>query len=477
MDDRYRQYFDALPCFLTVQDRNLKILSANRAFRKAFGEHEGRFCYQVYKKLPEQCEVCPVERTFRDGQMHQSEEVVTTLDGRELAVVVYTTPVRDEGGNIVAVMEMSADVTEIKHLQKQHKASRELYRLLFEEVPCYISIQDPDMRIVRANRLHRETFGTAYGCHCYKILKHRDEECVPCVVRESFKTGQVTQREEVVKALDGKERYVLVTAAPIRDEGGGIERVIEMSADITCLRVLQDKLSSVGLLVGSISHDLKGLLNIMDGGIYMVNSGITKGNMARVNRGWEISLRSMARIRSLVQNILYYAKDRELVLERISARDLLTEVCDQVEPRAKELGIDLQRTFDHEPGEFDGDLSAVRSLMINLLENSLDACRVDLNKEDHRVSAGFTDLPDAVRFEVVDNGIGMDQETVDRAFSLFYSSKGAGGTGLGLFIADRITKAHGGEIDLHSEPGKGTRFAVRIPKGLHQPVVDACSEA
>jgi len=464
MDRSYKQYFEEMPCFVSVQGRDLRIIDANRAFREGFGDYEGRYCYQVYKYRPERCEICPVVRTFRDGLRHQSEELVKTLDGNEVAVIVYTTPIRDESGQIVAVMEMSTDITEIKQLQKQHKESQERHRLIFEEVPCYVSIQDPDMRIIRANRLHREMFGDSYGCKCYKVLKHRSEECVPCVVRETFKTGEINQREEVVTSLDGKQRYVLVTAAPIKNEEGEIARVIEMSTDITSLRELQDKLSSVGLLIGSISHDIKGLLNILDGGIYMVNSGTKKNKPDRINQGWEVTSRTIDRIRSLVLNILYYAKDREPVWETLSAGEVIRTTCEQFEAKAKELGIELTQNGGSTKGEFEADPNAVQSLLANLLENSMDACRVDTKKDGHRITIGFKDLSEHVQFEIADNGIGMDQETVDKAFSLFYSSKGAGGTGLGLFIADKIAKAHGGNIQLESELGKGTSFTVHIPK-------------
>ena len=65
-------------------------------------------------------------------------------------------------------------------------------------------------------------------------------------------------------------------------------------------------------------------------------------------------------------------------------------------------------------------------------------------------------------FEIEDNGIGMDRETREKAFSLFFSSKGAGGTGLGLFIANKIAQAHGGSIDVQSEEGKGSHFIVEL---------------
>ncbi|MFH1625784.1 MAG: PAS domain-containing sensor histidine kinase [Pseudomonadota bacterium] len=464
MDASYKQYFDSMPCFLTVQDRDFRIIDANRAFREGFGDYEGRYCYQVYKRRPEKCEICPVERSFRDGQPHGQEEVVTTLDGQEMSVVVYTTPIRDESGKIISVMEMSTDITEIKQQQKQHKESQERYRLLFEEVPCYISIQDRDMRIMQANRPHREAFGACYGCKCYEVLKHRSEECLPCVVRETFKHGTINQREEVVTSLDGKQRYVLVTAAPIKNESGEIDSVIEMSADITPIRELQDKLTSVGLLISSISHDIKGLLNILDGGIYMVSSGIKKNKTDRINQGWEVTLRSIDRIRSLVLNILYYAKDREPAWERVTAGDIIGTICDQFERKIKELSIELDRDVDSAEEEFEADRNALHSLLANLLENSMDACRVDKAKGIHQITIGFKNFPGHVQFEIADNGIGMDQETADRAFSLFYSSKGAGGTGLGLFISDKIAKEHGGRIVVDSELGRGTRFTVHIPK-------------
>jgi signal transduction histidine kinase len=66
-------------------------------------------------------------------------------------------------------------------------------------------------------------------------------------------------------------------------------------------------------------------------------------------------------------------------------------------------------------------------------------------------------------FEIADNGIGMDQQTREKLFSLFFSSKGVKGTGLGLFISNKIVDKHGGHIKVESEPSKGTRFVVELP--------------
>ena len=72
-------------------------------------------------------------------------------------------------------MEMSTDVTHIKRLEDQLRHSHQRYRDLFEEVPCYISIQDPELHVIEMNRAFREDFGSALGCKCYEVYKHRKE--------------------------------------------------------------------------------------------------------------------------------------------------------------------------------------------------------------------------------------------------------------------------------------------------------------
>jgi PAS domain S-box-containing protein len=408
--------------------------------------------------------MCPVDRTFRDGQSHGSEEVVKTLDGQEVSVIVYTTPIFNDKGEIEWVLEMSTDITEIKILQKQLRESQDRYRLIFEEVPCYISIQDQDLNISEANRRFKEDFGNRLGCKCYEVYKHRNEECLPCPVQATFKDGEVHRSEEVVTSQNGERVNVVVYTTPIRDTNGDIKSVMEMSTNITQIRQLQSQLTSLGLLIGSIAHGIRGLLNSLDGGIYMVNTGFEKNNQDRVKRGWEMVQRNMSRIRSMVLDILYYAKDREPDWEPLSAVEVIEEVSGIMEVKAKERGIVLRRNFEQNAGVFEGDAKAIRSLLVNLLENSLDACRVDKKKDSHGVMVGLKGHPDHVEFEIQDDGIGMDQETREKAFSLFFSSKGVGGTGLGLFISNKIALAHGGNIQVESEVNKGTRIVVKLPR-------------
>jgi PAS domain S-box-containing protein len=464
IDNPYKNYFEMMPAYLTILDPDLRIVEANRRFRRDFGDFEGRYCFQINQHRSERCEHCPAERTFRDGLRHGIEEKFINRLGNEISLLIHTTPITNESGEITHVMKMATDITEIKLLQNQIRDSRERYRKLFEEVPCYISIQDSDLRIVDANRQLREDFGASPGDKCHQIYMHRTEACVPCIVKQTFEDGQVHQTEEVMTSPKGEQVNVLVYTAPVRNAEGQIKNVIEMSTNITQIRQLQSQLTSLGLIISSISHGIKGLLTSLDGGVYLVNTGLAKNDRARFEQGWKMVERNITRIRRMVLDLLYYAKDRVPELEKTSAPALAEEVCEVMRGKATELGIDFNCEFDRKAGEFDVDPKAVRSLLINLVENAIDACRVDKKKNAHQVRIGLKSYPEYIEFDVEDNGIGMDQEIRERAFSLFFSSKRGSGTGLGLFISNKIAQAHGGEIKIDSELNKGTRMIVKLPR-------------
>jgi PAS domain S-box-containing protein len=462
--DRYRDYWQQMPCYLSVHDRSFRIIDGNQRFREDFGDRIGDFCYHVYKGREEVCPNCPVEATFEDGTPHVSEQLLTSAAGLELPVIVHTTPIRDDAGEVVAVMEMHTDIREVKKLEDELQRSREQLAQLFEEVPCFITVQGPDRVIRHANRKYRETFGLdAVGRTCFEMYKHREEQCLVCPSQRTFETGESQHHEEVLIAANGDKLNALCTTAPLRNADGEVEAVMEMCVDITEMRELQSQLTSIGLLVGSISHGIKGLLTGLDGGIYMVNSGFQKNKPERVEKGWEMVQRNVERIRSMVLDILYYAKDRELTIEDIEIAELVGEIREGIAKKASDLDIDLEIAIEDSAGAFSGDPHAIRAMLLNLLENSLDACRSDNKKDHHRIRLAVRRSVPWMMIEVSDDGIGMDRETREKAFSLFFSSKGLKGTGLGLFISNKIVDKHGGSISVDSEPGKGTRFLVRLP--------------
>lgn len=343
--------------------------------------------------------------------------------------------------------------------------AQNLYQQLFDEVPCYISVQDRDFRITATNRLFKEDFGTQIGAHCYEIYKHRTTECPNCPVASTFADGMPHQTEEVVTSKSGRQYNVLTWTAPIRDEKGIINQVMEMSTNITQIRQLQDHLTSLGLMLGSMSHGVKGMLTALDGGIYQLESGLKKKDEARIEQAFG-QVRDMAdRIRKMVLEILYYAKSRELQYQQVDAHRLARSVVETVFPMAEQNSVPLKVDIDPSLGLCDADPGWLQAALVNILENAVEACRHDRMKKDHQV--WFQARPrdaDRICFEITDNGMGMDRETQEKMFTLFFSSKGSRGTGLGMFIAHHVVSQHGGKIEVTSSPGEGTRFLVSLPR-------------
>jgi signal transduction histidine kinase len=268
----------------------------------------------------------------------------------------------------------------------------------------------------------------------------------------------------VVTSQKGDSINVLCYTAPIRNPAGEIVSVIEMSTDITELRQLQTQLSSIGLIVSSTAHDIKGVLGGLKGGNYLVETGIKKGDLGRIKQGWEMVQRNLHRVRNMVFNLLYYSKDRGIKWESVDIYHIAHEVFDILKDRAKEMKVNLEIDVEKDIGIFDGEMNAIHSMLMNLVENSIYACWVDKKKENHLINFSVYQEGDNVIFKISDNGMGMDRETRDKAFSLFFSSKGSEGTGLGLFVANKIVKSHHGGISIESSPGEGSCFTVKIPK-------------
>ena len=241
---------------------------------------------------------------------------------------------------------------------------------------------------------------------------------------------------------------------------------------------LQDHLSSLGLMIGSISHGIKGLLTGLDGGIYLVDSGLAKQNQEQINDGWETVKQTVERIRKMVLDILYYAKERSLQRDSIDALEFADEIADAFRPKVVSYSIEFIIDFDSTVDSMEVDAGYVHSALSNILENAVDACIKDTSKAKHQIAFRLRHDPSNIFFEVSDNGIGMDREMTEKIFTPFYSSKGRQGTGLGLFISEKIIQQHGGDILVKSTPGQGTVFKIRIPKKWHSsiPQRDSTSE-
>jgi signal transduction histidine kinase len=472
------RFFQQVPCYLSILNKDLRIIRTNRLFREDFGDRVGEKCHVVYKGTDEVCTDCPVIKTFADGQMHKVERTVTTKDGAKGQMIVYTKPVTDHLGDIIGVMEMATNITEIKELQEQIRAGRREYMNLFERVPCYISIQDKNFRIQRVNRLFRQDLGDGTGKLCYEVYKGLDTVCPDCHVAKTIQDGEIHNSEKTVIRRDGTAARLIVYSSPIFDERGDMTAVMEMATDITEVKRLQRELAYMGRTIAVMAHRIKNILMGLEGGIFVVNTGMEDGDDAMVKQGWEMIQRNVKNVSSIVKDLLYCSREREMSFQQIDPVPVVRSVFDLFEGRARKEGIgfsvDIPEALPE--GRFDPD--ALHSMLTNLVTNALDACVNDAgeSKDSHRIRIrGGCREDGGYVFEVEDNGAGIPGAVGECIFEDFFTTKGREGTGLGLLVAQRVVEEHGGTITFWSREGEGTVFRAIFPEVTEGELPDTAS--
>ncbi len=202
--------------------------------------------------------------------------------------------------------------------------------------------------------------------------------------------------------------------------------------------------------------------------MYLLDSGLSEKEPSRTAEGLEIVRQMVDRIRDIVLNILYYAKDRALDWKRIDARQFAEDLVAMVQSRFQNQPIEFEQIIKTALGDFEVDVAVAATALTNIIENAIEACIDDPSGRSHRIIFGVDQDQENIIFDIRDNGVGMDDEIRDNIFNLFYSSKGKKGTGLGLFITRNIIQQHGGTIEVDSTLGQGTHFRVIMPKILPQ---------
>ncbi len=227
---------------------------------------------------------------------------------------------------------------------------------------------------------------------------------------------------------------------------------------------LEALLASQAELVGSLTHDLKGLLSGIDGGIYLADSGFKKDKPERITQGFEMVKRNMGRIRRTVSSVLYYVKDREVSWEQIDIREMTSSVTKVLQEKADHDGVKLHVKV--EEGSFEGGEIAVHSLLVNLVEYSLEACRqggAESSSTEVTLAAALNDQQ--VVFDIIANGFVIEEEPRKLALGEYYTPRGVDRSHLGLFIAHKLAKSHQGTLSISSSPEKGTtHFSVKLPR-------------
>lgn len=458
------KYFNELPYFVSIHSPDCKILAANPTYLRYLGNQIYKDSWEIYVGKRASRMTCPVGRTARTGDTLKTRSVARYLSGARVPVIVHTAPIFDNDGEIVLILEIFAGTKEIDLLAEEVRTTQQRYQQLFDAVPSNIAVLDRRLRINDHNRRFVDNFGHHVGTPFFDVLRPAGFPAFRDPISKTVKNGEPNQGEMVLTDRRSQPYNVMAWTAPIKTRPGKLIQVLVVFTDITELRQLQDNLSSLGLMIGTISHDLKGYLTGLDAGLYLIDTGFYRNKPGRIEEGLDVSRMMVDRFRKMVQDILYYTKERELELEEVSVEAFAYDVVANVDHRIRAADIQFDIKIKKEIGSFTIDTGLLRTALINIFDNAIEACIEDDRDLENRIVFEVTRIDNGIQMVIADSGPGIPESQINQIFEMFYSSKGKKGTGLGLFITRKAIEKHGGEISAEATTGKGARFAIRLPR-------------
>jgi histidine kinase len=472
--DEYQQLFEQVPCYITVQDKNLKLLRYNREYTQHFHPHHGDHCYEVYKGRTEPCEVCPVMRTFEDGQPHNSEETGTTRHGKVSHWLVQTSPIKDTQGEITAVMEMCLDITQLKTLEEQFRKSEEKYRVIFNNIPNPVFVLDKkNFKILDCN----DNAIAVYGFSKWEMLKtsfldlFEDSEHSR-YSRELRASNILNQVKQVTE--DGRIIFVNIRVSPL--EYIGRDALLVTTSDITKRLMAEQqliqasKMATLGEMATGIAHELNQPLTVIK----------TASNFLqrKVNRSEEIKeeiLMTMTeeidshvnRASKIINHLREFGRKSEVRKEKIQVNDALTKSLEIFIQQLKIRGIEVVVQMEENLPMILADSNRLEQVFVNLLINARDAVEERAEKQkdfSKRIYVNTGAKEKKVQIEIKDTGAGIPKNVYEKIFEPFFTTKEVGkGTGLGLSISYGIVQDYEGTIKVKTRENEGSSFIIEFP--------------
>jgi signal transduction histidine kinase len=231
-----------------------------------------------------------------------------------------------------------------------------------------------------------------------------------------------------------------------------------------------ERLAEIGSMTGGLAHEIKNPLSTIGLNAQLLQEAIADLELPEQDKG-RLTRRVGAlkleteRLRGILSDFLEYAGELRLARAPVDIGTLLEELSDFYDPQARASGVRLRVEPPRVPVTAWIDGPHVKQALLNLMLNAVSVMEhPSITTRDLilRGEACDDDGVASVRLHVIDTGPGMTEETVEKIFRPYYTTR-AGGTGLGLPTARRIAEAHGGRLEVHTTPGVGSDFYVTVP--------------
>lgn len=226
--------------------------------------------------------------------------------------------------------------------------------------------------------------------------------------------------------------------------------------------VQAERLAAVGQTIASLSHHIKNILQGLRAGSYVLEMGLQEQKLELVQKGWATVQKNQDKIYNLVMDMLSYSKDREPALEMADLNQVVRDVVELMEPRARDFNAKIEMALANTLPLIAIDPDGIHRALLNIVTNAIDA----VEGLPNATVILETSMDPSGRYQyisIIDNGIGIPADQQERVFQIFNSTKGERGSGLGLAVSQKILHEHSGNIRLESEVGKGSTFTLEIP--------------
>jgi histidine kinase len=474
--DQFQNLFEMVPCIITVQDRDYRLIGYNREFADNFAPEPGDYCYCAYKGRTEKCVDCPVEATFADGLSHYSEETGVDKDGSVKHWIVRTSPIRDENGEIVAAMEMNLDISERKQLEEKLELSEKKYHAIFNNIPNPVFVLEiRSLEILDCNDSVKAVYGfersELIGESFLNLFEPDEKEAM------AFRMATKTVLNQVRHVGAGDRRiYVDIRISPSETTG---QRVLLVTISDVTKRleaeqqlIQASKMATLGEMATGVAHELNQPLSVIKTASNFFMRKLRKKEPIRdeilMTMSGEIDSH-VERATKIINHMRQFGRKSDPNLEPVLLNEVLERAFEIFSQQLKVRGIDVQWRTDPNLPRMMGNPSRLEQVIINLLINARDAIeeRPVRSQDDaapRRITLATASAAETVTLSVCDTGVGVPEPMRGKIFEPFFTTKKVGkGTGLGLSISYGIVKECGGTIDVTDNPGGGACFNLIFP--------------
>lgn len=432
----------------------------------------------------------PIKKTLANGETVFEERFWSASN----------TPIYDEEGHMACIYHATIEITkqvraeaalrrsEREAVEAAQRTEAERHRLdaVLEAVPVGIAVADANGAIQLINAENRRIWGDNLP-FSRSIEEYRDWKGWWIDGPEKRARPVTTHEWPLTRALAGEDaprsiieigrfdvpssrRTVFISAAPIRNAGGGIEGGVVAVMDITDRVKAEEALKEANRrkdeFLAMLAHELRNPLAPISAAAELLEVG--KLDAARIKQTSAVISRQVSHMAGLVDDLLDVSRvTRGLaVLEKrkVDVKRVVADVVEQVRPLVEAREHNLTVHTPPEPAFVLGDHKRLVQVLANVLTN---AAKYTLPRG--QISLGMEVDGDHIKVTVTDNGVGMEAELLTRAFDLFAqaersSDRSQGGLGIGLALVKSLVELHGGHVTAHSKgTGKGSRFTICLP--------------